>query len=304
MVRKKLAEARTAWQPMTDGSSSPAPRKPRCPACARPRGEVVAVYQPDRPPGAGGIDAVTGEVGGGAARHPGPPSNFRSAAPRPGRALAPRPDGGGGLRLILPQSVLDIPCPRVLERACIDAAALARRRADPAGDRGQRRPHRVCLMQMEKGLDTGPVLLAQALDIGPEETGGRLHDRLRRPRGAGAVRRARAAAYHHPVAAASAAGRGRDLRAQSTRPRRGSTGRSRPVCWPTRCAPSTRGRWRRRCSARTRAHPWRGLPSTRRMAPYRAASCAPPRRHRRGLRGWRPAPASPPARGRQGDHRR
>jgi methionyl-tRNA formyltransferase len=36
----------------------------------------------------------------------------------------------------------------------------------------------VCLMQMEKGLDTGPVLLAQAIDIGPTETGGQLHDRL------------------------------------------------------------------------------------------------------------------------------
>jgi len=30
---------------------------------------------------------------------------------------------------------------------------------------------------MEKGLDTGPVLLAQTLDIGPTETGGQLHDR-------------------------------------------------------------------------------------------------------------------------------
>jgi methionyl-tRNA formyltransferase len=33
-------------------------------------------------------------------------------------------------------------------------------------------------MQMEKGLDTGPVLLAQALEIGADETGGQLHDRL------------------------------------------------------------------------------------------------------------------------------
>jgi methionyl-tRNA formyltransferase len=47
-------------------------------------------------------------------------------------------------------------------------------RAIEAGDTGTG----VCLMQMEKGLDTGPVLLAQALDIAPDETGGRLHDRL------------------------------------------------------------------------------------------------------------------------------
>src|SRR3546814_244510 len=36
----------------------------------------------------------------------------------------------------------------------------------------------LCLMQMEAGLDTGPVLLSQPLDIGADETGGQLHDRL------------------------------------------------------------------------------------------------------------------------------
>jgi methionyl-tRNA formyltransferase len=36
----------------------------------------------------------------------------------------------------------------------------------------------VCLMQMEKGLDTGPVLLSQQLSIAAGETGGQLHDRL------------------------------------------------------------------------------------------------------------------------------
>jgi methionyl-tRNA formyltransferase len=33
-------------------------------------------------------------------------------------------------------------------------------------------------MQMEKGLDTGPVLLSQRLAIGADETAGQLHDRL------------------------------------------------------------------------------------------------------------------------------
>ena len=33
-------------------------------------------------------------------------------------------------------------------------------------------------MQMEAGLDTGPVLLREALTIGPQETTGELHDRL------------------------------------------------------------------------------------------------------------------------------
>ena len=36
----------------------------------------------------------------------------------------------------------------------------------------------VCLMQMEAGLDTGPVLLAQSEPIAPEDTAGALHDRL------------------------------------------------------------------------------------------------------------------------------
>jgi methionyl-tRNA formyltransferase len=36
----------------------------------------------------------------------------------------------------------------------------------------------VCLMQMEKGLDTGPVLLSLATPISADDTGGSLHDRL------------------------------------------------------------------------------------------------------------------------------
>jgi methionyl-tRNA formyltransferase len=47
-------------------------------------------------------------------------------------------------------------------------------RAIEAGDRETG----VCLMQMEAGLDTGPVLLSQRLAIGEEDTGGQLHDRL------------------------------------------------------------------------------------------------------------------------------
>ena len=33
-------------------------------------------------------------------------------------------------------------------------------------------------MQMEKGLDTGPVMLSQRIAIGDDETSGQLHDRL------------------------------------------------------------------------------------------------------------------------------
>ena len=36
----------------------------------------------------------------------------------------------------------------------------------------------VTLMRMEEGLDTGPILFQEALEIAPEETAGSLHDRL------------------------------------------------------------------------------------------------------------------------------
>ncbi len=36
----------------------------------------------------------------------------------------------------------------------------------------------ICIIQMEKGLDTGPVLAKACLNIGADETGGQLHDRL------------------------------------------------------------------------------------------------------------------------------
>ena len=36
----------------------------------------------------------------------------------------------------------------------------------------------VCIMQMDEGLDTGPVLLRQKIGINVGETGGSLHDRL------------------------------------------------------------------------------------------------------------------------------
>jgi methionyl-tRNA formyltransferase len=36
----------------------------------------------------------------------------------------------------------------------------------------------ISIMRMEAGLDTGPVALAEAVRIGPEDTAGDLHDRL------------------------------------------------------------------------------------------------------------------------------
>ncbi|UAB87986.1 methionyl-tRNA formyltransferase [Ruegeria sp. SCSIO 43209] len=80
--------------------------------------------------------------------------------------------------LILPQPILDAPTHGCLN---IHASLLPRwrgaapiHRAIMAGDVQTG----VCIMQMEAGLDTGPVLLREATDIGIEETTAQLHDRL------------------------------------------------------------------------------------------------------------------------------
>jgi methionyl-tRNA formyltransferase len=80
--------------------------------------------------------------------------------------------------LILPQVILDAPVQGCLN---IHASLLPRwrgaapiHRAIMAGDARTG----VCIMQMEAGLDTGPVLLREVLDIGAEETTAQLHDRL------------------------------------------------------------------------------------------------------------------------------
>ncbi|HEY5781270.1 MAG TPA: methionyl-tRNA formyltransferase [Lysobacter sp.] len=153
-----------------------------CLRAAAQRNEVVAVYtQPDRPAGRGrgltlspvkreallrGIEVLQ-------------PENFKSALSKDAlRALQPDLMVVVAYGLILPQSVLDIPT-----YGCwnMHASMLPRwrgaapiQRAIEAGDSESG----VCLMQMEKGLDTGPVLLSQKLEIGEHETGGQLHDRL------------------------------------------------------------------------------------------------------------------------------
>jgi methionyl-tRNA formyltransferase len=80
--------------------------------------------------------------------------------------------------LLLPQSVLDIP-----RLGCINvhASLLPRwRGAAPipwAIASGDERTG-VCLMQMEAGLDTGPVIACRDTAIGATDTAGDLHDRL------------------------------------------------------------------------------------------------------------------------------
>jgi methionyl-tRNA formyltransferase len=153
-----------------------------CLRAAANKGEVVAVYtQPDRPAGRGRgltpspvkLEAVQRGI---------PvyqPVNFRTEEAKAQlRDLQPDVMVVVAYGLILPQSVLEIPA-----HGCwnVHASLLPRwrgaapiQRAIEAGDQQTG----ICLMQMEKGLDTGPVLLAQSLAIGAEETGGQLHDRL------------------------------------------------------------------------------------------------------------------------------
>src|SRR5918996_1361333 len=91
---------------------------------------------------------------------------------------SPVPPAAAAYGLTLPKAILDAPLP-----GCLNThpsllprwrGAAPIQRAIEAGDAETG----VCLMQMEKGLDTGPVLLRQSLAIGDDETAGQLHDRL------------------------------------------------------------------------------------------------------------------------------
>jgi methionyl-tRNA formyltransferase len=80
--------------------------------------------------------------------------------------------------LILPRTLLSLPRQGAIN---VHASLLPRwrgaapiQRAILAGDRETG----VSIMQMEEGLDTGPVLRRQAVSISEEDTAGTLHDRL------------------------------------------------------------------------------------------------------------------------------
>ncbi len=144
--------------------------------------EIAAVYsQPPRPAGRGQKDRPSpvqarAEALGLPVRTPrslrDPEAQADFAALRPDAAVVV------AYGLILPQAVLDAPA-----RGCLNihASLLPRwrgaapiHRAVMAGDAETG----VSIMQMEAGLDTGPVLLREATPIGPEDTTGTLHDRL------------------------------------------------------------------------------------------------------------------------------
>ncbi|MBN6151258.1 methionyl-tRNA formyltransferase [Xanthomonas sp. AmX2] len=149
---------------------------------AAQRHEVVAVYtQPDRPAGRGrGLTPSPVKLEAVARGLPVlQPQTLRSPdALQTLRALQPDLLVVVAYGLILPKAVLAIPT-----HGCwnVHASLLPRwrgaapiQRAIEAGDTETG----VCLMQMEAGLDTGPVLLSQRTPIGETDTGGQLHDRL------------------------------------------------------------------------------------------------------------------------------
>ncbi len=144
--------------------------------------EVVCVYcQPPRPAGRGKKDRPSpvqkrAEALGLPVRHP-----VSLKSPEAHGDFADLEADVGvvvAYGLILPQAVLDAPRFGCLN---IHASLLPRwrgaapiQRAIMAGDTETG----VCIMQMEAGLDTGPVLLRRTTVIGQEETAGDLHDRL------------------------------------------------------------------------------------------------------------------------------
>ncbi|MCV2879249.1 methionyl-tRNA formyltransferase [Sedimentimonas flavescens] len=144
--------------------------------------EVVAVYsQPPRPAGRGKKERPSpvharAEALGIEVRTP---LNFKAEEDRAAfAALHADVAVVVAYGLILPQAVLDAPRCGCLN---IHASLLPRwrgaapiHRAIMAGDAETG----ICIMQMEAGLDTGPVLLREATPIGETETTGALHDRL------------------------------------------------------------------------------------------------------------------------------
>ena len=153
-----------------------------CLRAAMRHGVVTGVYtQPDRPAGRGrGLQASPVKRAALELELPVfQPESLRGAQARE-QLAALKPDimVVVAYGLILPQAILDVPADGCWN---VHASLLPRwrgaapiQRAIEAGDAETG----VCLMQMEKGLDTGPVLLRWRTAIGENETGGQLHDRL------------------------------------------------------------------------------------------------------------------------------
>ncbi len=149
---------------------------------AWPGCEVVAAYsQPDRPAGRGhklqppAVKVLAQELGIPVFQ----PLNFKEEADRAALA-ALHPDAlvVAAYGLILPQAVLDIPtiAPFNVHGSLLPqyrgAAPIQRAIMDGNKLTG------ITIMRMERGLDTGPMLLQRALGIGIDDTAATMHDEL------------------------------------------------------------------------------------------------------------------------------
>ena len=143
--------------------------------------DVAGVFtQPDRPAGRG-RKLTPSPIAQCALAHQLPsfkPERFREAAQAELRALKVEVMVVVAYGLILPQAALTIPA-----RGCLNihASLLPRwrgaapiQRAIEAGDHETG----ITIMQMDAGLDTGPMLLREAVPIGTDTTAASLHDTL------------------------------------------------------------------------------------------------------------------------------
>lgn len=147
-----------------------------------PRGEIVCCYtQPDRPSGRGQKTRES-EVRQMARRHGlsvRQPLNFKDEEEVNAlRELQPDVLLVAAYGLILPQTVLDIPTFGAIN---VHASLLPLYRGAAPIQRAIQNGDKVTgisIMQMEKGLDTGPVLLQRSLAIAPNEHAATIHDQL------------------------------------------------------------------------------------------------------------------------------
>jgi methionyl-tRNA formyltransferase len=163
-------------------AGTPAFALPSLEAIAASRHRVAAVFtQPDRPSGRGQrlaaspVKALALELGF-AVHQPATLKDPATAAVI--AALAPDVVVVVAYGLLLPPAILGVPGLGCLN---VHASLLPRwrgaapvARAIEAGDAETG----VCIMRMEPGLDTGPVMLRRVTAIGPRETAGELESRL------------------------------------------------------------------------------------------------------------------------------
>src|SRR5262249_15279929 len=172
---------------------------------------ALVVSQPDKPAGRGG--QLTAPAVKAAAQEPGPPvSQPRSA--RTGELRDAMVATGAELAVVVAYGkILPRPVLEALPRGCINVhgSLLPKYRGAAPVQwsviHGERETG-VSIMQLDEGMDTGPVFLERRVAIDPDETAGELLERLA-PIGAGALLEviasiaagtARAVAQDHPGA--------------------------------------------------------------------------------------------------------